>query len=245
VGAWADFRTSSKERQKVRNTRIITLVLALAAVFAFGTVAVAAASPPELVNKEGKEVVKKKFTDKTTGESTFETKSGEKVKCKAGTSTGEVTGLKTQNVTNTFTSCSTLGGLAKCGSKGAKSGEIILKLTATLVFLNEKEAKVGVDLNLPENAVLECPSLLGTETLTVKGSTLCTTTTALSKTATIACKLSSTKGKQEFTEYEEGGKKVKDITETEGKGPKEFKFEESGLTNTDELTFEEEVKIIT
>ncbi len=226
----------------MRNTRIITLVLALAAVFAMTSVATASAALPELVNKAGKEAEKKEFTG-SAGESTFETHSGEKVKCKTATSKGKITGLKTQTVTQTFKTCSAAGGLAKCNTKGNGSGEIVLKANATIVYLNEKEKTVGVDLALPENLTLECPSLLGTETLIVKGSTLCTTTTALSKTATIACKLSSTKGKQEFREFEEAGKKILDITETEGKGPKEFKFEESGLSSTNTLTFEEELEI--
>jgi hypothetical protein len=40
-----------------------------------------------------------------------------------------------------------------------------------------------------------------------------------------------------------GGAKVKDITETEGTGTKKFAFEQSGLTGTDSIEFEEEVQI--
>ena len=65
---------------------------------------------------------------------------------------------------------------------------------------------------------------------------------ALSKKATVTCK--QTKGVQEPTEYEMAGANFKVITETEGKGTKTFAFEQSGLTGTDELEFEEEVKII-
>jgi len=227
----------------VRNTRIITLALALAAALSMTAVATASAAPPELVNKEGKEVVKKKFTGTAGKENTFETKSGEKVKCTGGSSSGEVTGLKTQTVTNTFTGCSAISGLAKCKSNGASSGDISLKANAKLVFLDsESEEKVGVDLALPENVTIVCEALGVKETLTVKGSTLCTTTTELSETATIGCKES--KGVQEFTEYEEGKERHKGvITETEGKGLKEFKFEQSGLSSTNTLKFEEKVEI--
>jgi hypothetical protein len=226
----------------MKDMRFKALGLALVALFMIGSVAsaTASASLPELVNKEGKELVKKKFTGKATGTSTFETKSGEAVKCKAGTTAGEVTGLKTQTVENKFTGCTAGAGLLKCKTPGAAAGEIALKLNAKVVYLSESAKTVGVDLVLPGTIAIECTGF-GSETLHVKGSTLCTTTTALSTKATIACK--QTKGKQEFTEYEEGGVKIKAITETEGTGIKNFPFEESGLSSTNELTFEEEVEI--
>jgi hypothetical protein len=219
-----------------------TIGLVLVAVFAMSAIATASASAslPELVNREGREVVKKKFTGKATGSSTFETKSGEAVKCTGGTTKGEVTGVKTQTVENKFTSCSAAAGLLKCKTKGAASGEIALKLNAKIVYISESAKTVGVDLVLPETITIECTGLLS-ETLHVKGSTICSTTTALSKKATITCR--QTKGKQEFTEYEEAGRKIKDITETEGSGAKKFAFEESGLSSTNELEFEEEVEI--
>lgn len=224
----------------MKDIRVKTVVAVLVAVFGLSAIAAASASAslPELVNKEGKELVKKKFTGKASGESVFETKGGEKLKCKAGTSKGEVTGLKTQTVSNSFTGCT--ASILSCKTKGASSGEIVLKLNATIVYLNESKKEVGVDLALPETITIECTGL-ASETLKVKGSTLCPTTTALSKKATITCKES--KGKQEFTEYEEAGSKIKDITETEGSGTKSFKFEESALSSTNELEFEEEVEI--
>ena len=212
---------------------VFVAVLAMVAV----TSATASAALPELVNKEGKEVVKKKFTG-SSGESVFETKAGEKVKCSKGTSNNEVTGLKTQTVENKFTGCS--ASILKCKTKGAAGGEIVIKLEAKLVYISEKEKTVGVDLVLPGTLTIECTGLVS-ETLVVRGSTICPTTTALSKTATLTCK--DTKGKQEPSEYEEGGKKIKDVTETEGKGIKNFAFEESGLSSTNTLTFEEEVEI--
>jgi hypothetical protein len=226
----------------MRVMRFRTLGLALVAVFMVSAVASATASAalPEMVNKEGKEVVKKSFTGKATGTSTFETKSGEAVKCKAGTTAGKVTGLKTQTVENKFTGCTAASGLLKCKTSGAAAGEIALKLNAQIVYLSESAKTVAVDLALPGTIAIEC-SGFGSETLHVKGSTLCSTTTALSTKATITCK--ETKGKQEFTEYEEGGKKIKDITETEGTGIKPFPFEESGLNSTNELEFEEAVEI--
>ncbi len=228
----------------MRNTRIRMFGLALVAVFAMGAIASATASAlpalPQLVNKEEKALVKTGFKG-TSKESTFETKSGESVKCKADTITGKITGLSSDEAEVKFTGCSAVGGLLKCKTKGAASGEIVLKETSTLVWLNEAKEEPGEDFSLPTNVVIECTGL-ASETLEVKGGTLCPTTKALSLKATVTCKQS--KGVQEPTEYEMEGKKFKVITETEGKGTKAFKFEESGLTGTDELEFEEEVKII-
>jgi hypothetical protein len=221
--------------------RFKTLGLALVAVFMIGVVASATASAalPELVNKEGKEVVKKKFTGTGAG-GTFETKGGEAVKCKAASSKGEITGLKTQSVENKFTSCTAAAGLLKCKTAGAATGEIALKLNAKVVYLKEASKTVGIDLELPGTITIECTGF-GSETLKVRGSTLCSTTTALSTKGTTTC--NQTKGVQEFTEYEEGGVKHVAITETEGSGLKKFPFEQSGLSSTNEITFEEAVEI--
>jgi hypothetical protein len=227
--------------------RIRTILLALVAAFAMSAVASATASAalsllPQLVNKEGKELVTKLFKGKS-GASTFETKSGESVKCTADAITGQITGLSTDTAEIDFTGCSAASGLLKCKSKGAATaGLILLNVNSLLVWLNDT-GLAGEDDILPTDLTIEC-SGLASETLLVKGSTLCPTTTALSKKATITCK--QTKGVQEYTEYLMlEGPKVKDITETEGKGTKVFAFEQSGLTGTDEIEFDEEVLIIT
>ncbi len=218
--------------------------LALIAVFAMAAIASATASAlpalPQLVNKEEKSLVKAGFKG-TSGASTFETKSGESVKCTADKITGKITGPSSDEAEVKFTGCNAVGGLLKCKTKGAASGEIVLKETSTLVWLNEAKEEPGEDFSLPATLTIECTGL-ASETLEVKGGTLCPTTKALSLKATVTCKQS--KGVQEPTEYEMEGTKFKVITETEGKGTKAFKFEQSGLTGTDELEFEEEVKII-
>ncbi len=217
--------------------------LALVAMFAIAAIASAAASAlptlPQLVNKEEKALVKTGFKG-TSGASTFETKSGEAVKCKADTITGKITGLSSDEAEVKFTGCSAAAGLLKCKT-GSTSGEIVLKETSTLVWANEAKEEPLEEFSLPSTLKIECTGLLS-ETLEVRGGTLCPTTKALSKKATVTCK--QTKGVQEPTEYEMAGAKFKVITETEGKGTKTFAFEQSGLTGTDELEFEEEVKII-
>ncbi len=228
----------------MRNMRIKMFGLALVAVFAMGAVASATASAlptlPQLVNKEEKPLVKTGFTG-TSGASKFETKSGESVKCKADTIKGKITGLSTDEAEIKFTGCTAVSGLLKCKSKGASSGEIVLKIASTLVWLNESKEEPGEDFYLPALLTIECTGM-ASETLEVEGSTLCPTTKALSKTATIKCK--ETKGVQEWTEYEMEGKKFLDITKTKGSGAKTFPFEQSALEDEDTLTFEEEVKII-
>ncbi len=217
--------------------------LALVALFAMAAIASATASAlpalPQLVNKEEKPLVKTTFKG-TSKASTFETKSGESVKCTADSITGKITGLSSDEAEVKFTGCTAVGGLLKCQT-GSTKGEIVLKETSTLVWLNEAKEEPGEAFSLPSNLTINCTGL-ASETLTVRGGTLCPTTKALSKKATVTCK--ATKGVQEPTEYEMEGKKIKLITETEGSGTKKFAFEQSGLTGTDELEFEEEVKII-
>jgi hypothetical protein len=225
------------------NMRIRTILMALVAIFAVSAVASATASAlpalPILLNSKNEPLVKTLFTG-TSKESTFETKSGESVKCKADTLMGNITGLSTDQAEVKFTSCSAASGLLKCKTKGAAAGEIILKETSLLVWASEAKEEPLEALSLPSTLTIECTGL-ASETLEVRGGTLCPTTKALSKKATITCK--QTKGVQEPTEYEMSGTKFKLITETEGKGFKTFAFEASGLTGTDELEFEEEVMI--
>lgn len=48
---------------------------------------------------------------------------------------------------------------------------------------------------------------------------------------------------QSPSEYEEGGKKIADHLETEGKGDQPFSYEQSGETTTDDVTSSSEVEI--
>ncbi len=232
----------------MRNSYMRRALLAFVAVLAMSAVASSTASAkttmPELVNLAGTLPVKTGFTS-TSGESTFETKSGESVKCKADTNKGKVTGNSTDEAEIKFTGCSAVSGLLKCKTKGAAAGEIVLKVKSELVWLDKaEEADPGEDLILPsEGVTIECTGL-ASETLKVKGSTLCPITPFNTFTTmfTLTCK--ATKGLQEPSLYFLGGKEIEDITETEGSGTKKFSFEKSGLTGTDLLTFEEDVKIV-
>jgi len=226
--------------------RVRTMVLALVAVFAMSVVGTATASAktamPEIVNKEGKFPTKTGFTSKS-GASEFETKAGHLVKCKEDSDVGKLTGASSDESTITFTGCSTTVIVTlKCNSAGAKEGEIVLKVKSELVWLNKtEESEPGEDLSLPsEGLTIDCTK---SETLKVKGSTVCPISgfKVKSTTGTITCEQS--KGVQKFTKYFlEGEKEGK--TETEGSGLISFAFEPSALKSTDALTYEESVEII-
>lgn len=216
-----------------------SVFLSLLAVFALSAVASATAYAglPEIVNSKGELPVKPGFTS-TSKKGTFETAKGEKLTCEKDKDKGKITGPKTDTVTITFEECKSSG--IACNTKGSKSGVIEFEASSKLVYTNEAKKEVGEVLSPTAELTIECTAL---ETLKVKGSLICkiTPVNELTLTATLSCK--QKKGVQEPTEYEEEGKKVKEITETEGKGAKSFKFEQSGLESEDTLTFEEEVEI--
>jgi len=225
----------------MKSMRIRTLGLSLVAVFALGAIASATASAakPELVNSKKEPLAAGTKLTSTSGVGTFETKSGEKVTCEKDTNTGEITGPKADTAKITFTGCTAKVSIitAKCKSKGEATGTIKLSVNSKLVYISESAKTVGLDLVLPENLTIECEAFGSKETLTVKGSTICPLSPLdkLSVKLTLSCK--QTKGAQEPSAYEEGGKAIEDFTETEGKGLKNFAFEKSGLTSTDELEF--------
>jgi hypothetical protein len=220
----------------MRNARIRMVGLALIAVFAMSAITVASASAalPEQSPAAGK------FAG-TSKESTFETKSGEKVVCKEDAIVGETTGAKTSKSTITFKGCEAFG--LKCKSKGAaNAGEIVLNVTGELVYISETEKKVGLINTLTAELTIECTAF---QKLKVKGATLCPITPVNTKTKTYSVVCKETKGVQEPTEYFNAKKeKVKaPITETKGEGLKSFAFEQSGLSGTDTLNFETEGEI--
>jgi hypothetical protein len=221
--------------------RIRTIGLALVAAFALSAIASATASAalPEIVNKEGKTLVKNKYTSKS-GKATLETGKNGAVICSASTDKGETTGVKTGVSTVTFTGCESTG--IKCSSSGAKSGEIVSKATSQVVYeLNSKKEKEAALLLVAEEATIKCSAF---QTLKVKGSVLglLSPINKLSKELTLT--FLQTKGAQASTEYgNEGEEMKKAVTETKGEGLKTFAFEPSGLETVDTLTFEEEVEV--
>ncbi len=109
------------------------------------------ASKGELLNKEGKALVKNKFTG-TLGESKLESVEKASVTCKGGTITGVVTSVKAAEASIVLESCKS--GLQSCQT-GAKEGELDLP-TTTLSVLPYIEASTTYGL---KEVVVHCPKL--------------------------------------------------------------------------------------
>jgi hypothetical protein len=216
-------------------TRIRTVGLALMAVFAMSAIVASAASAalPEQVPGTG-------LISGTSGASTFETKSGEKVKCSSSSVMGDLTGAKTSSSKIVFKGCEAFG--FKCNSSGAASGEIVLNVTGEIFYLNTTTKEVGLLNTLTAELTIKCSAF---QTLKVKGSTLCPLTPVNTKTTTETLTCKETKGVQEPTEYFNlaGVKEKAPITETKGEGLKNFAFEQSALLGTTSLTLGTEGEI--
>ncbi len=210
------------------DTRIRMLNLALlAALTACATASPAAsAALPEQVPSTGAFTI-------ASGAGTFETVKKEAVKCTGDKGAGELTGPKTGKAKITFEGCTGPFGV-KCNSTGEAAGKVTTELNSELVYLNKAKKEVGEKLALAKEVEIKCTALA---TLKVRGATLCLILPPLNepprKEFTLACEQAA--GKQRFTEFENAaGEKVKAITETSKNGGA---FEESGLQDTDVLTF--------
>jgi hypothetical protein len=200
---------------------------------------------PRLKNTSGKSLIKDKFTSKSGG-STFETAGGAKMACSAGTNKGEATGTNSGTLTITFTGCE--GFAAKCSTAGAAEGEVVLSAKYQIAFSNLAEEKpvfvveftsVSIECGTP------CPKMID-EKLKLHGVALGVATPAnkvINPTEVLTLTFSQTKGVPSVKEYEnEEGKAVKAVLELEGSGSKSF-GEQAGLSDTDELTFEEAAEL--
>jgi hypothetical protein len=241
VRALAVVHPSTKEDEgAMKHPKTIGLVLtALFALTAFAASA-ASAALPEIVSG-GVEVPAGTPIKSKSAKSTLETKSGEKVSCTADTNAGEVTGPKTSKTTVTFTGCSAFG-ILKCNTSGSATGTIVLTSNVKLVYINKAAKEVGLAFELEKEVTIECTS---SQKLHVRGGNIGKLTPVNTPTTKPTLTFAQTKGVQSPTEYEnEGGGKVKLITETSGEGLKKFPFEQSGLASTDELEFGSPVKTV-
>jgi uncharacterized membrane protein YtjA (UPF0391 family) len=182
-----------------------------------------------------------------SGAGTLETEKGEKVECTDDLDIGEITGERSVRTVVKFTGCK--GPLAShCQTAAAKEGEIITKtLAGKLVYIDEATKEVGIALapaSGTEFVSFECVGLFGIKaTLKVRGSVIGALTPTNTKTSTFALAFKQTKGVQEPTTYEEGGKTFTDHLETESKGAVEFAYEQSGEQTTDTIHTAEEGKV--
>ncbi len=88
----------------------------------------------ELVNKEGKELVKKDFT-LTSGAGHFESVGGDRLSCTADSGTGKYVNISLSEATIKFTGCSAFTN--ECNSAGAASGEIVVFADLNLEFVRD------------------------------------------------------------------------------------------------------------
>jgi hypothetical protein len=216
--------------------RTPVLAASIAAVIAVSamTATVAAAAPPEFSPP---------FPNALTSTSkamTLETVGGLKMKCKADTNRGEVTGPATATMTISFTGCTIPG--ARCQSPNGLPGEIATqRLLGTLGYVTRAPKVVGLDLSEPTGGpliVFFCGEDLRVE---VFGSVI-GRLTPLNKTilpsAHIALKFAQKEGHQAIKMLL-GGPLDVPMTSVLG-GP----LQESGIASTDLLTFAAPIKII-
>jgi hypothetical protein len=228
--------------------------LCLAAVLALSAVLVASASATgelELVNSEGKGLVKNHFKGEG-GESKLETAAARKITCTKTKLEGVAKNNKEGEVTLTSTGCVANG--VECKTAGAKSGEIVTTWWYFWAWLyippSHYDEAYQYSL-LPygtATVTVECSSF---EKLALKNGLIAPITepVELGKlTKEITSQEHEKKGEQEFTKYklnkEETGEKEAALA-LEGKGLESFAFEKAGLeTPATKVKFEEEVKFV-
>jgi hypothetical protein len=202
---------------------------------------------PRLKRPGGGAPLTKKAYTSSIGASTIETVAGSKLTCTGGSGKGEASAESSGTVKLTLTGCEAFGN--KCHTSGAVDGEVVLSANYKLAFTDGTADEVGLLLELTEAAIecgTKCPTMT-IEKLKLRGTGIGVATpideeVAPSKKFTIA--FSQSKGIQAPTEYEnEEGTKIKATLEMEGSGSKTFSFEKAGMSETDELLFEETAEI--
>ena len=202
---------------------------------------------PLLKGLEG-ELAKKAYTSKS-GAMTLETVGGSDVSCEADTDKGTASTERTGTFTINFTECTGFG--KKCRTPPIKEeiGEIVLSGKYTIVFIDGTKTEVGIVFEFSP-ATIECGTIcpkMTQETLKLRGSAVGVVTPVnevVTPSKVFSLVFSQAKGKQIPEEYEnENGEKVKAELEIEGSGSKSFGYEQSGLSNTDELLFQEAAEI--
>lgn len=205
----------------MRNNRVKIVGLLAVAMFALSAGTATSAFAAELLRQVPDEGG---FTI-SSGSGTFETTGGTKLTCGADKGSGKLTGEKSDESKVTF---------EKCKSSGISCSNVETSIKSELVWLNKSAGIVGEKLELTKPVKVTCFII----TLEVTGTTLCPIEPLNKKTKELKIVCKQSKGKQEFTEYEnEKGEKFKATTKTGS--------EESGLTDTETLTLEKEGEIKT
>jgi hypothetical protein len=215
-------------------------------VFGLSSVGVASASAalPEMVNKEGKALVKSKFTG-TVPHMRFDIKGWGVVQCSGGAkSSGEVTGLQNSHSAWTWTGCAVETETFQ--TEGAKRGEIVIpELKSQLVYeVYEKGTVLQPALLL--TLAKEIKLGVVAESEHIKGSLLVLMPRGEEFRTHFSVEARQHEAQQEGTgEYEEtrGGELKKASLVTTVEGAKKLTNVSTALEFEEERTFEEEFKI--
>lgn len=218
------------------NLKLGTTALLVGVLIAFAAApAGALASEPELVNKEGKALVKNKFTA-TVGTVALENVHKVRLTCKEGTASGVVTSTKAAELDATLKGCESLG--ATCNTAGAKEGEI--ELDVALSALGQSGGTAVYSATLKE-VIIRCPKLEG-EVL-IKGGFLVPVGTAQEKTlkSEFEFKAEQKEGKQIPLEYENPAKEKRKFTLESTLGGEGLA--QAGLSTLIKVKYEEQAMI--
>jgi hypothetical protein len=134
---------------RIISRRVFLVLVAVCVMSAVG-VAGASAALPELVNKEGKALVKDKFSAVVNSNVEFRTfYAGEpNAYCEKAVVAGDFSGLKTGEATLTFTKCkSDLGGKCTGWEKGKErevAGEMIIPFSLTPVYTSKASKELAL-----------------------------------------------------------------------------------------------------
>jgi hypothetical protein len=194
----------------------------------------------------------KKHVTSEGGTSVLETVNGTKVTCKGATDSGTIPANGANAVreaTVTFTGCMSNG--FKCKSAGAAAGEIQTKLLkGQLGYLGAVESgKVGVDLTAEAGELLaEVECAAGLVKVKIRGNLIAQITPPNVATKEFSLVFRQAAGEQEWASifleqaFESGRyKEVNSVLEASVDG---FPFVVAGLESTEEITTEENVKIV-
>jgi hypothetical protein len=138
-----------------------TALVAGLALLALSGVATASASAalPEIVNKEGKALIKNKFAADILGQERavwFKTIAKEYVGvfCKTAAASGDFSGLKAGEVTFTLKGCLD-GGAEYCTGTGERHAELVISFALAPVYINKASKELALLFTLHE-ASFEC-----------------------------------------------------------------------------------------
>lgn len=220
---------------RVINIRVFATIVLCGLATCSLTVGTALATPKgELVNKEGKALVKNKFKS-SFGEIVLETVGGTSIKCTSGTGTGTITSTTKGSEVDTLVGCES-GKYGSCHSVGAETRVIVIEQEVTQLR--------GVEhmfLSMKIINEYECERMVGVGHLS---GTYLVPVPSEGKLATKYTFTASQKGGvQNPTEYRNAeGETVKHTLELRIGGSE--LFEQAGVAGKQEITFEEEAEFV-